>query len=202
MCYGRRVVEPARQRFDFGEYVRLEEISTVRHEFLDGMVWAMAGGSPDHARVTANVARLLGIQLSGRPCSVYSSDLRIRVAATGLGTYPDVTVVCERLELDPEDPKGHTVLNPKMIVEVLSPSTEDYDRGEKRDNYEQIPSLQTIALVAHDARRIDVWSRDDEGRWSATTFGPGDTAAVGLGCRLDLTDVYRDPLERPPITDP
>jgi Uma2 family endonuclease len=188
------VVEPARQRFDFGEYLRLEEISTVRHEFLGGMVWAMAGGSPEHARVTANVARLLGIQLAGQRCSVYSSDLRVRVATTGLGTYPDVTVVCDQLELDPADPKGHTVLNPKMIVEVLSPSTEEYDRGEKLDHYKRIPSLQSVALVAYDAQHIDVWSRDDQGGWSVAAFGNSATATVGLGCNLDLAEVYRDPL--------
>src|SRR5439155_18899105 len=100
------------------------------HEFLDGVVWPMAGGSPDHAGIAANVARLLGNQLAGQPCRVFTSDLRVRVKATGLGTYPDVTVICGQLEFDPEDPKRHTVTNPRMIVEVLSPSTEEYDRGE------------------------------------------------------------------------
>lgn len=95
----------------------------------------MAGGSPEHAAITANVTRLLGNALEGRPCRVYSPDLRVRVQATGLATglatYADVTVVCGRLELDPEAPKRHPVLNPKVLVEVPSPSTEDYDRGEK-----------------------------------------------------------------------
>src|SRR5690606_31274388 len=122
---------------------------SIKHEFLDGLVWAMAGGSPEHAAIAANIVALLVNQLAGRRCRVFSSDLRVRVKATGLATYPDVTVVCEQLELDPDDPKGHTVTNPKLLVEVLSPSTAEYDRGEKLDHYRQIESLEVILLVAH-----------------------------------------------------
>ena len=92
--------QAARQLFTFDDYVLLEEMSTVRHEFLNGEVWAMAGGSPDHAAIAANVIRLLGNALSGRPCRVHTSDLRVRVARTGLGTYPDATVICGRVEID------------------------------------------------------------------------------------------------------
>lgn len=188
------MVQPVRQRFDFAAYVQLEEDSPIKHEFLDGVVWAMAGGSPDHAGIAANVARLLGNQLASQRCRVFTSDLRVRVKATGLGTYPDVTVVCGQLELDPEDPKHHTVTNPRMIVEVLSPSTEDYDRGEKLDHYRQIPSLDVVLLVAHDARRVEIWRRGDR-EWSAESVG--DAATIDLAeirCRLPLDDVYRDPL--------
>lgn len=185
-------MQPARQRFDFVEYVRLEESSTVRHEFLAGAVWAMAGGSPDHARVTANVARLLGEQLAGRRCAVFSSDLRVRVKATGLGTYPDVTVVCGALEVDPDDPSGHTVVNPQLIVEVLSPSTEEYDRGEKLDHYRQVPSLRAVALVAHDAKRIEVWVREGDG-WRDTTVVEGVATLTG-DVAIDLDAAYHDPL--------
>jgi Uma2 family endonuclease len=121
----------AHHRFTFDEYVRLEEDSDIKHEFLEGRVWAMSGGTPAHAAIAANVTILLGNALRGKAYQAYSSDLRVRAQATGLGTYPDVTVVCGHLELDPEDPKKHTVTNPQVLVEVLSPSTEDYDRGEK-----------------------------------------------------------------------
>jgi Uma2 family endonuclease len=183
----------ARQRFDFVEYVMLEEMAAVKHEYLDGNVWAMAGGSPEHARVQVNVSALLSRQLAGRPCSVYSSDLRIRVKATGLGTYPDVTVVCGALELDPEDPKQHTVVNPSLVVEVLSPSTEDYDRGEKLDQLKRIESLNGVVLVAHDERRVEVWTREGDS-WIVRTYRDDDVAWIHpLGCELPLPAVYRDP---------
>ena len=185
---------PVRQRFDFAEYVLLEEGSPVRHEFLGGVVWAMAGGSPEHAGIAANVALLLGNALEGRACRVFTSDLRVRVKATGLSTYPDVTVVCGQLDLDPDDPKKHTVTNPKVIVEVLSPSTEAYDQGEKLDHYRQIPSLDAVVLVAHDTRRVTVWRRDGEA-WASTTSGDGEVVHVpAIHCRLEIAAVYRDPL--------
>src|SRR5690606_3991742 len=100
------MAEPARQKYSFEGYIELEEMSPlVKHEFLDGQVWALAGGSPDHAAIATNVATLLSNQLRGQPCRVFGSDLRVRVKATGLATYPDVTVVCGRLELDPDDKK-------------------------------------------------------------------------------------------------
>lgn len=188
------MVQPARQLFDFADYVLLEEVSQTKHEFLDGVVWAMAGGSPEHARIQVNLSASLRDQLAGLPCAVYSSDLRVRVKATGLGTYPDVTVVCGELELDPEDPKRHTVQNPGLVAEVLSPSTENYDRGEKLEHYRQIASLDTILLVAHDQRRVEVWTRDDGGWKSEVVHGEGCAAVPQLGLRLALADIYRDPL--------
>src|SRR5262245_16883203 len=101
--------QAARHRFTFAEYVSIEEDSGIKLEFVDGGVFAMSGGTPEHAGLTANVLRLLGNALQDRPCRVFSPDLRVRVRATGLGTYPDVTVICGKLELDPEDPKRHTV---------------------------------------------------------------------------------------------
>lgn len=119
-CYAPSVAEPARQTFSFEAYLELEEVSPVKHEFLAGQLWAMAGGTPDHAAISVNVSTLLSTTLRGRPCRVYSSDLRVRVPATGLGTYPDVTVVCGKPEFDSEDRKQRTVTNPRVIVEVLS----------------------------------------------------------------------------------
>lgn len=187
-------VAPVRQRFDFDAYVLLEEGSPVKHEFLDGVVWAMAGGSPAHARIASNVARLLGNQLAGQRCTVFSSDLRVRVTPTGLATYPDVTVVCGQLELDPDDVRHHTVTNPKVIIEVLSPSTEDYDRGEKLGHYRQVRSLEMVLLVGYDAHRVEVWRRSD-GRWSSDVRGEDEVIDVlPLGCTLSVAEIYRDPL--------
>jgi Uma2 family endonuclease len=188
------VVAPVRQRFSFVEYLTLEEIAGVKHEFLDGHVWAMAGGTPAHAAIAANVIALLSAQLRDRPCRVFTSDLRIRVQATGLGTYPDVSVVCGRLETDPADPSGNTVTNPAVLVEVLSPSTEEYDRGEKLAHYQRIPSLAEIVLIAHDERRLEVWRRQGD-HWTVDVFRDGDRARLpSLESELAVAEVYRDPL--------
>ena len=186
--------DPARHRFDYADDLLLEESSNVRHEFLDGAVWAMGGGTPEHARVAANIARILGTQLAGKRCAVYSSELRVRVSATGLTTYPDVTVVCGSLELDPDDPRRHTVVNPSLVVEVLSPSTESYDRGEKLEHDQSIPSLRAIVRVGTEARRIDLWRRSG-GAWSGQVVERGTAPVESLGVELPLEDVYHDPLQ-------
>jgi Uma2 family endonuclease len=187
---------PVRQRFTFEEYLILEETSRARHEFLAGHVWAMAGGTPEHGAVVANVTVLLGNQLRGRPRRVFTSDVRVRVKTTGLATYRDVSVVCGQLQTDPDDPKGHAVINPTVVVEVMSPSSEEYDRGEKLAQYKQIGSLQEIVLVAHEEQRIEIWRRDEE-RWQLQLARGGATARIeSIGCELPLDDVYRNPLER------
>ena len=184
----------ARQAFDFESYLDLEDDSSIKHEFLDGQVWAMSGGSPDHAAIAGTIIGLLGQALAGKRCRVFTSDLRIRVAATGLGTYPDASVICGSVELDPADRKGHTALNPTVLIEVLSPSTEGYDRGEKLAHYQRITSLREVMLVAHDERRVDLWRRIGD-HWTQLTFGPGESVALdSLGCALPVADLYFDPL--------
>ena len=166
--------------------------STVKHEFLDGMILAMAGGTPDHAALAMAVGASLKRQLEGKKCRVYSADLRVRVVATGFAGYPDVTVVCNKLERDPED--ANTATNPAVVVEILSASTEQYDRGEKLQQYQQMPSLLHVVLVSHDEKRIEVWSRGDEG-WNVVSARPGESAVLDrVGCRLEVDDIYRDPL--------
>jgi Uma2 family endonuclease len=185
----------ARQLFTFDEYVELEEIAGVRHEFLAGQVWAMSGGSPSHAGVTAKVAELLGRAVTGKPCRVFSADLRIRAVKTGLGTYPDVSVFCGSLALDPDDRKGHTATNPKLLVEVLSPSTEAYDRGEKLAHYQTIETLSEVVLIAHDRKQIEVVRREADGSWSRHVANAGDSATLeSIGAALPVDEVYRDPL--------
>jgi Uma2 family endonuclease len=194
-CYARDVALLAKQPYDFDDYLELEASSAIKHEFLDGNAWAMAGGSPEHAALAGNVVRLLGQALLGRRCRAFTSDLRIRVTETGLATYPDVSVICSQLELDPEDRKGHTVVNPTLLVEVLSPSTEAYDRGEKLAHYKRIPALREVMLVAHDEHRIDLWRRTTGG-WTQLTFGPGQAVELESlhGIELPVDGVYFDPL--------
>jgi Uma2 family endonuclease len=133
-------------------------------------------------------------KLAGSSCYPFSSDLRIRIRATGLATYPDVTVVCGDLERDPQDPNA--AVNPVVLVEVLSASTEEYDRGEKSAHYRKIPSLREYLLVSHRERRIDRWRRDD-GEWELEGAGSGEVlhlAALGIDLAVDA--VY----ERSPLT--
>ena len=184
----------ARQVYTFEEYVDLDAESRVKHEFLDGFVWAMASGSPEHAGVAAAIGAALSAELRGRPCRVFSSDLRVRVRATGLTTYPDATVVCGKLELDPADKNAQTVVNPRVVVEVLSPSTEVYDRGEKLAHYKRIESLEDIVLVAHDQHQVEVWHREGD-VWSlALARDGGAVKLTSIDCTLAVVEVYANPL--------
>lgn len=189
------MVSAAHHRFDFAEYIRIEEDSGIKHEFLDGRVLAMSGGTPEHAAVTANIARLIGNALAGRPCRVYSPDLRVRIQATGLGTYPDCAVISGAIEFDPADPKQHTALNPRVLVEVLSPSTEDYDRGEKLGHYKLMPSLQEVVLVAHDRNEVEVVRRESDGSWSRHISREDEAVRLSsIDCDLLVSEIYANPL--------
>jgi Uma2 family endonuclease len=186
------MAQTARPLLSFDEYLRIEGDSLVRHEYLDGVVWAMGGGTDEHAALAANVIRLLGNQLLGKPCRVYTGDLRVRVRASGLTTYPDASVICDRVTFDPADPKRTTALNPKVLVEVTSPSTEKYDRGEKLEHFKRIASLREVVIVSHRERLIEVWRKTGT-RWSHHEFR--DVAQLtSIGCSLSVADVYLDPL--------
>jgi Uma2 family endonuclease len=177
-----------RHHYSFSDYLEVEDVSRVRHEFYAGEIYAMAGGTPEHAAMAAAITSLLGTQLRGSPCRVYSSDLRVRVLATGLATYPDVTVICGPSNRDPDSPTH--VTNPKLVVEVLSPGTEEYDRGEKLAHYQQVPSLTQIVLVDHRQPAIDVWTRDGD-EWRSSTYGVGATVALdSIQCSLSVDEVY------------
>ena len=181
-------------RYAFAEYLAIEEVARVKHEYLEGEIYAMAGGTPEHAALAAVVTTMLGEQLRGSPCRVYSSDLRVRILATGLATYPDVTVVCGPTERDPES--ATHVVNPRVVIEVLSDGTEEYDRGEKLEHYKKVPSLMAVVLVSHRERKIEMWSRDTSA-WEVTVHGSGQVARISsLNCRLDVDAVYDAASER------
>lgn len=181
------------RRYTFREYLELEASSDLRYEFFDGAVYAMSGGSPEHSGLAANVIQLLGAQLVGKPCRVFTSDLRVRVLETGLATHPDVSVVCGGLERDPED--SNTATNPVVIVEVLSPSTQRYDREEKAAHYRRIPSLAGYVLISQEEQRLEVFSRNADGSWTLREARNGAVELKAIGCSLAVADVYRNPLQ-------
>jgi len=152
---------------------------------------AMAGGTPEHAAMAAEVIGQLREQVRGGPCRVFTSDLGVRVLATGLATYPDASVVCGPTQRDPD--KRTNVTNPRLLVEVTSDGTEDYDRGEKLAHYKQIPTLEAVVIVSHREARVEIWSRaPGSAAWSQATAGVGETAQVPpLRCALDVDAIWR-----------
>src|SRR4051812_35896014 len=131
--------------YTYADYLALETSSNVKHEFLGGQIYAMAGGTPEHAALAAAAIGLLFVQLRGSNCRTYDADLRVRTPS-GLATYPDITVICGPSERHEDDPQA--VINPALIIEVLSRSTEDYDEGDKFEHYKTIASLQQYVLVS------------------------------------------------------
>ncbi|CAN5451990.1 Uma2 family endonuclease [soil metagenome] len=174
--------------YTFAEYTRLEAESSTRHEFLDGEIYAMAGGTPEHAAMAMAIGSPLLERLRGGPCRVFTSDLRVRVSATGLTTYPDVTVVCGPSLRDPDSPT--TVTNPKVVVEVTSDGTERYDRGEKLEHYQRVPTIDAVVIVSHRERCIEVWTRDETG-WVHAIAREGERAMITpIGCWIDVDAIY------------
>jgi Uma2 family endonuclease len=157
--------------YTYAQYLEALERSELKLEYYDGDIFAMAGGTPEHGIVAGALTVLVGKQLPPS-CRVLTSDVKVRVPATGLSTYPDFAVVCGPLQRAADD--ANSVTNPVLIAEVLSPSTEDYDRGEKLSHYKQLSSLQTVLLVAHDTRRVTAVRRSGD-RWLVTDYRDGET---------------------------
>lgn len=176
-------------RYSYRDYVALEQESPIRHEFLDGEIVAMAGGTPEHSAMAAEVIGQLREQIPER-CRVFSSDLGVRVLATGLATYPDASVVCGRTERDPEKPTS--VTNPTVLVEVTSDSTEAYDRGQKLEHYKKIEKLRAVVIVSHREPLVEVWTRDADGTWMSREVRAGETVRVDpVGALLAVDAIYR-----------
>lgn len=182
--------------YTYGEYLALEASSNVKHEFLSGQIYAMAGGTPEHAALAAAVIGLLFLQLRGVGCRAYDSDLRVHTPS-GLATYPDVTVICGPSERDEADPQA--VTNPAVIIEVLSRSTEEYDAGDKFEHYKTLPSLRQYVLVSHREHAMEVWTRGDAG-WQRAIIREGEVAELSAGARLDVHELYEAAAEPPAST--
>ncbi len=172
------------------EYLAAERVAETRSEYFAGEIRSMTGASRAHGLIVLNIGAELRAQLKGRPCEAYVESMRTKVSRTGMYTYPDVVVVCGEPEM--EDEQLDTVLNPTLIVEVLSPSTERHDRGRKLEYYRKIPSLVEYMLVAQDARRIERYTRQDGGLWSYsdTEEGQQTVEIASIDCILALDEVY------------
>ena len=191
------------ERLSYAEYVAREATSDVKHEYLRGEVFvlgevsAMAGGTRKHAALTIAVLAEIRAALRRQRCEVYSSDLRVRVFATDLSTdlstYPDGSVVCGQVQSHPDDP--NSITNPTVIVEVLSDSTEAYDRGAKAAHYRRIPSLWEYVLVNQHEPLIEVYHRNERGHWELSEARSGARVALAsLDVTLDVGAIYADPL--------
>ena len=178
------------------EYLALERKAEYKSEYLAGEMFAMSGASPRHVLIVTNVVAELRGQLKQRPCTVYSSDLRVKVSPTGLYTYPDVVVVCDQPQF--ADEQRDTLLNPTLIVEVLSESTKDYDRGEKFEHYRTLPSLSEYVLIAQDKYHVEHFVRQPDNRWllSETNWLEDTIHLSSIDCDLALIEVY-DKVELP-----
>jgi Uma2 family endonuclease len=178
--------------FSFEEYAAIADKSSVRIEFWDGAILDMSGGSPRHSAICSNIVRILGGQLRGAPCRVFDANLRVRSIAARRSTYADATVVSGPLELDPSDPTRQTVLNPTVLIEVQSPSTQGDDRGPKLDSYKLISSVQAVLLVAQDESRVDVHERRPDGSWHQMESVDGIVEVSSIGCRVPISEIYED----------
>jgi Uma2 family endonuclease len=181
--------EPHERFYTPQEYLELEETAKYKSEYLNGHIYAMAGASANHVRLTSNVNGLLHAQLRGHSCEIMGSDMRVKVDATGLYTYPDALVVC-----DPQfdEANANTLLNPCAIVEVLSPSTQAYDRSEKWEHYQHLASLRDYVLIEQDRMRVEHFSRQEDGAWLFRVYETSEQEIV-LSCtdsRLKLGDIY------------
>jgi Uma2 family endonuclease len=172
------------------EYLAIERKSEIKHEYFAGEMFAMAGASRRHNRIVTNLVATLDNQLRSRPCNVYSNDMRVKVRSTGLFTYPGVVVTCgEERFADEED---DVLLNPVVIIEVLSDSTEAYDRGKKFENYQNVESLKEYLLVSQHSRRVEQFVRQDSKNWVYSEIHePGESIKLqSIECELSLEDIY------------
>ena len=178
------------------DYLALERSAEFKSEYFDGEIFAMVGASESHNLIVINTIRELSIQLKKRPCKVYANDMRVKVSLTGLFAYPDVVVVCGKTHFD--DSHLDTLLNPTLIVEVLSDSTEAYDRGRKFEHYRKLESLAEYVLIAQHRPHVESYRQQPEQRWVLTESDglDGSLRLDAIDCELALAEIY-DKVEFP-----
>ena len=186
-------------QFTSVEYLTLERKAECKSEYFNGEIFAMAGATPEHVLIVTNVVSELHGQLKSRHCTVYSTDLRLKVSATGLYTYPDVIVVCGEPQFD--DDHKDTLLNPTFIVEVLSNSTKDYDRGGKFEQYRMLESFIEYVLIAQDKHHVEHFVKQPNNYWlfSETNHLEDALELSSIDCHLALTEIYDKVEIGPPI---
>jgi Uma2 family endonuclease len=172
------------------EYLAIERAAEFKSEFFDGEMFAMAVISKDHSRITVNLTGGFHAAIRGKDCELFSSDLRVKVSANGLYTYPDLTIVCG--PVDVEDEQADVLLNPTLIIEVLSPGTEHYERGKKFDLYRELDSLKEYVLVSQDQYRVEQFLRGNGSEWGCrVAFKEDDIVEFpSVGCSIPLKDIY------------
>jgi Uma2 family endonuclease len=181
---------PAEQRLSWDAYLALERETGVKHEFVDGYVYAMSSGTPTHALLATRLGGLLARALRGKPCKAYSGDLKVWMPTIRSARYPDLSVVCGKPS---EDPGFPATTRPTVLFEVLSPSTGRFDGGAKFDEYASIPTLRDYVLVSTTTRAVTHWHRGPDGRWTGARLGPDDTLVLAdIDVRVVLADVYED----------
>jgi Uma2 family endonuclease len=185
------VADPPRRFMSVEEYLELDRNSLdVRYEFIDGVVTMLAGGTADHSSVCVNVVSQLHGALRGNPCQVFNSDLRVSISTTRF-VYPDISVSCD--PRDQEQGNSDIVHHPRVVIEVLSSSTEAYDRGRKLGYYCVCPTLQEYMLVDSQRQAIDLYRRQTENLWTFHPFGPDDEVELkSIDIRFPLASVYED----------
>ena len=172
------------------EYLAAERAAETRSEYVDGVVYPMTGASLNHILIVTNLTIELGLQLRGKPCFVMSNEMKVRLPDSQKFFYPDVTAVCGELQF--HDDRKDIIVNPALIIEVLSPSTEAFDRGDKFHSYQRIDSLREYILVSQDQPYIEQYVRRDAGTWSyrSVTGREGSLALPSVECTLNLGAVY------------
>jgi Uma2 family endonuclease len=177
-------------RYTTEEYMAIDRQSDFKNEYFNGEIFAMTGASRKHNLITINVATSLNSQLRGRRCEVYASDMRVKVGLSGLYTYPDIVVVCGSPEF--EDREIDTLINPTLIIEVLSKSTEGYDRGDKFGHYRKVESLLEYLLISQDRHHLEHYTRQSDNQWllSETDNLQAIIQFPSINCELSLDNIY------------
>jgi len=175
------------------EYLALERESEIRHEYYDGEIFAMSGASEKHNLIVVNLIRELSSQLRKTRCRLYPGDMRLKIEVTGLYTYPDLMIVCGKREFSEKD-QPDTLLNPDVIIEVLSDSTESYDRGKKFENYRSLDSLKEYILISQKRKKMERFFRNAQGYWQLTESDEKNPQLHldAAGCELRIEDVYEN----------
>jgi Uma2 family endonuclease len=177
--------------YSFDDYLAVErEAVEEKHEYVAGRVYAMTGASYNHNLIVTNLAAELRAQLKGRPCAALTNDMRVRIEAADACEYPDIVALCEEPRF--HDGRNDILLNPGLVVEVLSPSTEAYDRGGKFAIYRALASLQEYVLIAQDRLSVEVFTRQRDNRWLLTAHGAPEDEVIfdSIQCQVPLREIY------------
>ncbi|WP_316830073.1 Uma2 family endonuclease [Pedobacter aquatilis] len=183
-------VEYKKRHFTIAEYLEMEKASQEKHEYFQGEIFSMAGASTNHNEIFTNLFLAIGDKLKGKPCRPYGSDLRTQITANGLFTYPDISIYCNGLNQSDIDDKSF--IDPTVIIEILSPSTKDYDRGHKFDLYKDIPTLKEYILVDSEAVLIEAFYLNEKQNWELIEYREiGDAVKfISMDFEVALSDIY------------